>query len=62
MDTMIAALLRERDELARKGLDDRVRQVDEQLALRGYDVPAPPVVDPEPGPVGRRSQQKRRAV
>ncbi|WP_433519046.1 hypothetical protein ACQP2T_28115 [Nonomuraea sp. CA-143628] len=35
-DPMIAALLRERDGYVQHGLDDRVRQVDEQLGLRGY--------------------------
>lgn len=46
-DRMIAALLRERDGYERRGLADRVAQVDEQLALRGYEperdgVSAPP--------------------
>ncbi|MEU9643602.1 hypothetical protein [Streptomyces sp. NPDC048188] len=44
-DTMIAALLREREGLVQRGLDDRVAQVDEQLRLRGYKGP-------------RRGQQK----
>jgi hypothetical protein len=35
-DTMIAALLREREGLVQRGLKDRVAQVDEQLKLRGY--------------------------
>jgi len=35
-DTMIAALLREREGLVQRGLKDRVAQVDEQLRLRGY--------------------------
>lgn len=35
-DNMIAALLRERAGYKRRGLDDRVRQVDEQLARYGY--------------------------
>ncbi|MET9952384.1 hypothetical protein ABZ135_12655 [Streptomyces sp. NPDC006339] len=39
-DTMIAALLREREGLAQRGLDERVAQVDEQLKLRGYKPPA----------------------
>ncbi|MDF5755817.1 hypothetical protein [Spongiactinospora sp. TRM90649] len=38
-DPMIAALLRERDGLVRRGLDDRVAQVDEQLAARGHTPP-----------------------
>jgi hypothetical protein len=35
-DTMIAALLREREGLVQLGKKDRVAQVDEQLRLRGY--------------------------
>ncbi|HEY5833594.1 hypothetical protein [Streptomyces sp.] len=38
-DTMVAALLREREGLVQRGLTDRVAQVDEQLALRGYKAP-----------------------
>lgn len=38
-DTMIAGLLREREGLVQRGLDDRVAQVDEQLRLRGYKRP-----------------------
>jgi hypothetical protein len=38
-DTMIAALLREREGYVSRGLDDRVAQVDEQLAYRGYTAP-----------------------
>ncbi|MFE7516115.1 hypothetical protein ACFU8I_33515 [Streptomyces sp. NPDC057540] len=33
---MIAALLREREGLKQRGLDDRVKQVDEQLKHHGY--------------------------
>ncbi|ONF62291.1 hypothetical protein [Amycolatopsis keratiniphila] len=40
-DAMIAALLRERAAYAgRGGMEDRVKAVDEQLALRGYTEPA----------------------
>ncbi|MFJ8804197.1 hypothetical protein [Streptomyces sp. NPDC102487] len=36
-DSMVAALLREREGYAnRKGMEDRVAAVDEQLRLRGY--------------------------
>ncbi|MET9411276.1 hypothetical protein ABZX90_36865 [Streptomyces sp. NPDC002935] len=35
-DPMVAALLRERAGYAGRGMDDRVAQVDEQLALRGH--------------------------
>lgn len=36
---MIRALLLERAGLARRGLSDRVAQVDVQLAARGYEPP-----------------------
>lgn len=35
-DRMIAALLRERDGCERRGLDERVAQIDDQLAAHGY--------------------------
>ncbi|MGW4852217.1 hypothetical protein ACWEPZ_13430 [Streptomyces sp. NPDC004288] len=54
-DTMVAALLRERDGLVQRGLTDRVKQVDEQLKLRGYKKPPAakkeqPPTDPPQGP------------
>lgn len=62
-DRRIAGLLRERDALVSQGKDDRVEQVDEQLELFGYTVPAkkdPPVpAPPKPGgnvPQGRSSK------
>lgn len=39
-DRMIAGLLREREGYVRRDMTDRVTQVDEQLALRGYKPPA----------------------
>ncbi|MFI8278528.1 hypothetical protein ACIGBH_27380 [Streptomyces sp. NPDC085929] len=51
-NTMIAALLREREAYVRRGQDDRVRQVDEQLAHHGYE---PEQVDDSEGPQGRTS-------
>jgi hypothetical protein len=54
---MIAALLREREGYVRRGLDDRVRQVDEQLEHHGYSG-AP---DENDGPEGRASEPKRTA-
>lgn len=39
-DTMIAALLREREGYLGRGMTDRAAQVDEQLKLRGYAEPA----------------------
>ena len=38
-DPMVAALLREREGYLRRGMADRVKQVDEQLTLRGYTPP-----------------------
>jgi hypothetical protein len=52
-DNMIAALKRERIGYVRRGLTDRVRQVDEQLAHYGVVVetePAPPA-EVDAGPV-----------
>lgn len=46
----IDALLRERAGYERRGLADRVTQVDEQLRIAGY---APPVVEEKPAPVVR---------
>lgn len=51
-DTMIAALLREREGYVARGLDDRVAEVDEQLKLRGYEAE-------DAGPRGRRSRPQR---
>lgn len=48
-DPMIAALLREREGLARRGLPERVAQVDEQLKARGYQSQAETPQTP-PGP------------
>jgi hypothetical protein len=54
-DPMVAALLRERDGYVKRGLPDRVAQVDAELARRGYVGPAV-VADPESTPPrGRRS-------
>lgn len=54
-NTMIAALLREREAYERRGQNDRVRQVDEQLAHHGYE--------PEPAdePTGRSAAPKETA-
>lgn len=49
-DPMVAALLREREGYVRRGLPDRVAQVDEQLALRGH---RPAAEDRTAPPVGR---------
>ncbi|MCI3272143.1 hypothetical protein [Streptomyces cylindrosporus] len=38
-DSMVAALLREREGYVTRGMDDRVAQVDEQLKLRGVEPP-----------------------
>lgn len=43
-DPMVAALLRERaGYVGRKGKEDRVEAVDEQLALRGYSPEGEPI-------------------
>ncbi|MDX2521373.1 hypothetical protein PV355_40595 [Streptomyces stelliscabiei] len=56
-ERMIAALLRERDGYQRRGLDDRVRQVDEQLKHYGYTGDP----DENDGPQGRIGETKRTA-
>ncbi len=65
-DPAVAALLREREGYMRRGLDERVAQVDEQLAARGHVVEAPaaesaPAVDDGP-PVRRKPPVKRTAA
>ena len=61
-DTMIAALLREREGLAQRGLSDRVAQVDEQLAVRGYvQDPADPPPASSEQPKGRRTARRETA-
>lgn len=53
-DPMVAALLRERaGYVGRKGMEDRVAAVDEQLALRGYSPEAEPRTTP---PKGRQAR------
>ncbi|NUS74868.1 MAG: hypothetical protein HOV70_01540 [Streptomyces sp.] len=56
-DRMIAALRREREGYVRRGLDDRVRQVDEQLEHFGYK-PEPGESD---GPQGRTAPPQQTA-
>lgn len=51
-NTMVAALLRERETYVRRGQDDRIRQVDEQLAHYGYE---PEQAEASEGPQGRTS-------
>jgi len=70
-DSMVAALLRERDAYQRQNRADRAAQVTEQLRLRGYEDPEPAEdapEDPEPAeapgvdrtpPKGRRGASKR---
>ncbi|WP_425244847.1 hypothetical protein [Streptomyces sp. NEAU-NA10] len=67
-DTMIAALLREREGLVQLGKKDRVAQVDEQLKLRGYkprrtqdkpQTPAPPAPTPTPAEAQKVEEQQR---
>jgi hypothetical protein len=56
-DPMVAALLREREGLVQRGLDDRVAQVDEQLALRGY---TPPGAEKKTPTAGRSTAPRAR--
>lgn len=56
-DSMVAALLRERAGLVERGLNDRVAQVDEQLALRGH---TPPGSSKESAPAGRSAPPRGR--
>lgn len=65
-DSMVAALLRERDGYVRRGLDERVAQVDEQLKARGHTPPGAELDgesdDPAAeAPRARRSPPKRTA-
>lgn len=61
-DTMVAALLREREALVQRGLPDRVAQVDEQLRLRGAEPPSDDKAEPakrasrSTPPKGRRTR------
>jgi hypothetical protein len=56
-ERMIAALLREREGYERRGLDDRVRQVDEQLAHHGHKSKP----DEDAGPQGRTAPPQKTA-
>lgn len=55
----IAALLRERDALEGRGLDERVAQVDEELKNRGYKsegkIAVKPIASPQNQPPQGRS-------
>ena len=57
-ERMIAALLREREGYKRRGLDDRVRQVDEQLQHYGHK----PEPDESDGPQGRTAPPQQTAA
>lgn len=59
-DPMVAALLREREGLAQRGLDERVAQVDEQLRLRGYHRPGKKAEQPAGAPVDRSTPPRGR--
>lgn len=56
-DNMIAALLREREGYERRGLKDRVGQVDEQLKHYGHDAKA----GKASGPKGRTAPPQQTA-
>lgn len=47
-DPMIAALLRERDGYVAQNKPERIAQVDEQLAVRGYEPPQPEKAPEQP--------------
>lgn len=62
-DSMVAALLRERDSYVQRDMPDRVAEVDEQLALRGYQVEQEQKASPQRAapsksavPTGRRAK------
>jgi hypothetical protein len=65
-DPMVAALLREREGCAQRGLDARVAAIDEQLKARGH---TPPKTDTRTGggdartetPKGRRARRTETA-
>lgn len=61
-DSMIAALKRERAGYVARGLTDRVRQVDEQLAHYGVTVEAKAEtpVEVDPGPVRKNAGGRSR--
>jgi hypothetical protein len=58
-DTMIAALLREREGLVQRGLAERVAEVDEQLRLRGVTPPVDEKTEPTTPPVRSTAQPAR---
>lgn len=58
-DSMVAALLREREGLVQRGLTDRVAQVDEQLKLRGVEPPIDEKAEPAK-PASRSTPPKGR--
>lgn len=63
-DPMVAALLRERAGYLNRGMNDRVAQVDEQLALRGHTVPDEAdgeTVSRESAPKARRQRRPEQA-
>ncbi|NEA67544.1 hypothetical protein [Streptomyces sp. SID12488] len=64
-DPMVAALLREREGYAVRGMDDRTDQVDEQLRLRGVEPPAaqntPTAASRSTPPKGRRTRDSEKA-
>ncbi|MDF2705540.1 MAG: hypothetical protein K0R62_1192 [Nonomuraea muscovyensis] len=57
-DPMIAALLREREGYSRRGMDQRVAAVDEQLRMRGYKAPRRGTQKP---PAGKSDAEKEAA-
>jgi hypothetical protein len=64
-DTMVAALLREREGYAARGMKDRVAQVDEQLKHRGYKPrgsrQSKPAANSTPPADGKKAEDEQRA-
>lgn len=58
-DRMVAALLRERAGLVQQGKDDRIAQVDEQLAAYGYKPDGAKADDDKAGDDGKAAARKQ---
>lgn len=61
-ENMIAALKRERAGYVARGLEERVAEVDEQLAHYGYEGVQDPPADPDGAPKGRTTRPRRTAT
>lgn len=61
-ENMIAALKRERAGYVARGDDDRIAQVDEQLARLGYEPAQAAVAEADGGPKGRTADAGQRTA